>query len=374
MGQIGLGLYGFSGVYGEKDPVLIEEMLLKAVEAGVDYFDVAPVYGGAEEFLGRVLKPYREKIEIATKGGISVDGRPDGSYKGIKEGCISSLKRLNVEYVDYFQVHFVDPGTPVEETVEALESLEKEGLIKKYGLGHFSREKIREFCRKGKPHFILSEISPLNIDDYYKYKEFWEKYGVWVNAMGVTGRGFLSGKINAETRSSKGDIRNLDSLFHPELFDWRQGVLNELEKIGEKYQKTPIQVAINWVHTLPGVKRILVGPSRWCHLEENLGGIGWEMDGEDQRKLGKIIDCKAGEKKKKAIEITRQILSSESPTRQDLVFVIETLFSLELENEGVLKEFFGRIIVEGGSGGNLEIIKNELREKYLAKIDGSAGG
>jgi len=366
--MLGVGLYSLSGAYGKKDPCEVKKMLLKAVEFGVDYFDVAPLYGEAEELVGRVLKPYRNKIKVATKGGIAKSGKPDGSYWAIVDGCKASLKNLQTGFIDHFQIHFVDPETPVSETLQGLEELKSQGLIGSYGLGHFSREKIEEYCHLGDPSSILFEASPLNTKEYKKYQDFWREKGLSLMAMGVTGRGFLSGNISRKTTFPAGDIRNRDPLFHPELGEWRLSVLQKLKSVGEEYGKTPIQVAINWVSGLPGIDRILVGPSSWAHLKENLDGLGWEMGERDKEELNGFIQRKNLEKEQISREKARFFLGKQVVGFRDLLFVIETLYSLDLIGEGEAHKFFRKMLQSDEKKEKLEEMRVSICDRYLEKL------
>lgn len=366
--MLGVGLYSLSGVYGKKDPCGVERMLLKAVEAGVDYFDVAPLYGEAEKLVGRVLKPFRKQIKIASKCGISNRGKPDGSYGAIVDGCKASLKNLQTDYIDHLQVHFADPETPVSKTLQGLEELKSQGLIRSYGLGHFSREKIDEFCQLGNPSSILFEVSPLNTVEYHKYRRFWREKGLSLIVMGVTGRGFLSGNFSEKTTFPAGDIRNRDPLFHPDLGAWRLEVLEKLKSLGRKYEKTPIQIAINWVSQLPGVDRILVGPSSWEHLKENLGGLGWKIETIDKEDLNGFIQRKNLEKEKISREKAKFLLGKTGTGFRDLLFVIETLYSLDLIGEGEAHKFFGKMVQNDGKKQILEEVRISICDQYLEKL------
>ncbi len=366
--MIGVGLYSMAGVYGPQDPAELEQMLLRAVELGVDYFDVAPVYGQAESFLGRVLKPFRDQVQIATKGGITPEGKPDGSYQGIREGCRMSLQKLQVEYIDHYQVHFADPETPTIETIQVLEDLQQEGWIGGYGLGHFSREKVEEFCRQGNPCSMMLEISPLNVGEYLKYSDFYPEQGLELIAMGVTGRGYLAGKTGREDQLAPADIRRLDSLFYPDLAQWRAGILNRLKDLGKKYGKEPVQVAINWVSTRPGVKRILIGPSRLDHLEINLGGLGWSLEKEDQEYLDSFLLDQARQHRKKSLLITIAILERKGPSPRDLIFVLESLFSLGIIEEKGARRYFGQVMGGAGEPRRMEQIRGELKTDYLSPL------
>ena len=371
--MLGVGLYSMAGVYGQKDHKKIEEMLIWAVENGVKYFDVAPNYGEAETFLGETLKPYREKIKIATKGGISEQGIPDGSRKSLQKRCRESLKRLQTDYIDHYQLHFYDPKTPIEETIEALEKLKTEGLIREYGLGHISREITDEFCKKGHPSTILLEISALETKSYQKFRSLSDDYPVDFVAMGVTGRGLLGGKIKDRNRFSPGDIREWDPLFHPVLESWTIEVYRKLEKIGETFNLNPIQVGLKYVQNLPEVKRVLVGPSKRVHLQEILEGWNKDISREIFEELDEFLKKKGYEKwaiLKKATKRWLERAEEKGNGFQNLILALEVLIE-----EGLLGEKEGHTFLRKGLNAlresdnqRIEEIRNKLGERFLENI------
>jgi aryl-alcohol dehydrogenase-like predicted oxidoreductase len=122
--EIGVGCYALSGAYEQKDQQSYREMLLHAVHSGVTFFDTADTYGDlAEVLLGQVVQPYRDTIQLATKVGMRGGQKPDLSREAVFAACEASLRRLNTEWIDLYQVHYDDPDTPVTETVNALDSL-----------------------------------------------------------------------------------------------------------------------------------------------------------------------------------------------------------------------------------------------------------
>ena len=135
LSEIGVGCYALSGAYGKVDPEQFDGMLRRAYELGVTVFDTADVYGPAEEVLGQAVASCRDQVWIATKVGGRADATPDCSAEHVIASCEASLHRLRTDHIDLYQVHFDDPGTPVEETVETLERLRSEGKIRHYGVG-----------------------------------------------------------------------------------------------------------------------------------------------------------------------------------------------------------------------------------------------
>jgi len=151
---IGYGCYGLSGAYGPVDEEAFSRTIRAAFEQGVNFFDTAEGYGGAEAFLGKAVAPFRDQVYIATKlSGES--GSPDLSFQAVQQACEASLERLNMEVIDLYQIHFDDPETPILETIAALEELVKHGKIRKYGLCHLSLDSVKEYAESGDPFSVL---------------------------------------------------------------------------------------------------------------------------------------------------------------------------------------------------------------------------
>ncbi len=283
--EVGVGFYALSGVYGVKDVEEFKRMLNRAYELGVNFFDTADIYGNAEQILGEVVKPYRHDVYIATKVGMTGDVKPNLSGKYVKSACEKSLERLQTDYIDLYQVHFDDPNTPVEETVGALEELVSKGKIRHYGVGHLPVERIDTYCKFGNVFSVLMEFSAVARKSREKFLPLCEKYGVAAIGFSVTGRGLLTGKFQKGKKFEPGDIRNLDPLFQRESFQSGLRVAEKLAKLGRSYGKTPVQTAIAWVLSQPGIICALTGPSTVAHLEENVRGSGWFLSSEDLEEL-----------------------------------------------------------------------------------------
>ena len=150
--RVGLGCMGLTGTYGHVDRMQSEETLLSAVEAGINFFDTADVYGNGanEELLGTVLRPYRNRIILATKGGATRDvmgnATNNGSPNYLRQACEASLRRLGVDVIDLYYLHRVDPSIPIEASMEGLARLVEEGKIRSIGLSEVSASTLRRAC------------------------------------------------------------------------------------------------------------------------------------------------------------------------------------------------------------------------------------
>lgn len=372
--EIGMGCYGLSGAYGTKDIEEYKRTLRRAYELGVNFFDAAEAYGDAEQVLGEVVKPFREEVIIATKVGAREGMKPNLSEAYVREACEGSLGRLGTEYVDLYQVHFDDPETPIEETVAALETLVKEGKIRHYGLGHLPAERVETYCQTGKVFSVLMEFCAVARGTYQQILPLQKEYNFGMIAFSVTGRGMLTGKIRAGHTFEPGDIRNMDPLFQRARFESGLRVAGKMAQVGERIGKTPAQVAIAWVLAQPGITCALTGPSTIAHLEENLGGSGWQLTPEDLTALETFMaeeDAWLGEEQRNTVH---SLLTTPLPDPQqafvDLVYVIETAINLGMiEESEVLPVFYELFDLRQGLDESarpiLENIQEQLRERLI---------
>ncbi|MEW6716722.1 MAG: aldo/keto reductase [Chloroflexota bacterium] len=371
LSEIGIGCYALGGSYGEKDVGAFRRMLGRAVELGVNYFDAADSYGDAERVLGEELGPYREQVYIATKVGVAEGVRADLSSAYVKFACERSLNRLQTEYIDLYQVHFDDPETPVGETVEVLDELVGEGKIRRFGLGHVPLEKMKNYFEYGKVFSVLTEFSAVAREARREVIPLCHRHGVGVIAFSVTGRGILTGKMEAGVRFEPGDIRHVEPLFQRERYVSALRVADRFTEVGRRYGRTPVQVAIAWVLSHPGVTCALTGPSTIPHLEENLGGSGWLLSPEDLDDLeGFFRDEEEWLRGKQLLSVktilTTPLSSDLSQAFGDLIYAIETGLLLGLVTEGeVLPSFYELYEMKDrlrGAGSKLTSLQQQLRE------------
>lgn len=331
--EIGIGSYSLSGVFGPKDKKEFFNIFRRAVELGVNYFDTAPSYGDdTESIIGEALEPLKEKVFLSTKVGVSEGREFDLSAKSIRLSCEKSLKATRRERIDFLQVHFDDDRTSVEEVINCMELLKKEGKILHYGVGHLPPQKIEEYLKSGDPFSVMMEFSPVSRSARLKLFPLLEKFGVKGVAFSVTGRGMLSMK-NIPESFPEGDIRNIDPLFQR---DFRASCLRIREKfsrVAEKYGKSLAQVAISWVLSHPPIICALCGPSSIAHLEENIQASGWIIPAEDLRELENFLKEEEGrlkeERLKSAKEILRQSEISDSD-RVSLIYAVDALIEYGL--------------------------------------------
>jgi aryl-alcohol dehydrogenase-like predicted oxidoreductase len=374
--EIGLGGYSLSGVYGEKDPQAFVEVVCRAYDLGVTFFDVADIYGPAEEILGRSVSSFRDQVWIATKVGWGAEGKPDCSSGHILASCDKSLERLGTDYIDLYQIHFDDPEMPVEETVGALEKLKAKGKIRHYGVGHIQLERMEAYFNTGTIFSTMMEFSVVARSAGEKKLPLCVDNGIGVIAFSPTGRGLLTSKIKPGHSFEEGDIRRIDPLFQRESFASGLRVAERVRILSHEYEKTPVQVAIAWVLTQPGITCALTGTSTIHHLEENLGASGWSLASSDLEELDRFLaeeDRRLQHEQKQSVWA---ILESELIPENaftDLVYVFETLVENDWTTEDAIMPLFAKLYTLRGQEGvavldQMNIIQAELREQFLPNL------
>ncbi len=369
--SLGYGCYALSGAYGSQ---LEESEMIKILKyaygLGIRFYDTASNYTGTEEILGKVIKSFRHNVTISSKIGITKENKINLSKEFVKSSCESSLKKLKTDYIDIYQVHYHDPNTPITETIEALESLKKEGKIRYYGIGHLPLDKTIEYLDLGNISFILAEMSPLST---YRYKELHplqEKYDFNIICFSITGRGMLSGRINANTQFLSTDIRSIDPLFNGARLNSGIKMAEKLREIGNRYNKTPAQVAISWTIQNKGVIVGLTGPTKIEYLYENSQVLDWSLDKTSIEEINSFIKEEEKDLRKIIQEELNSILkfsisSDYEKLYRDLIYLIEYC----IENQMISYEnginMYMKIQSVKNSGNNLldrfNEIKNEIK-------------
>ncbi len=351
--EIGLGCYGLSGAYGPPDVASYTKALRRGHELGVTFYDTARAYASGEvdgeRVLGEAVAPFRDEIAIATKIGVKDGAVADLSRETIVASCEESLRRLETDRIDLYQIHYDDPETPVPAVIDALEDLKQAGKIRHYGLGHLSPERAAEFLASSDVLSILMELSAVARHAQRTLIPLCERYDAAAIAFSTTGRGLLTGAFGpgrgGPPQFAPGDIRRLDPLFQRERFDSGLRVAAYLAALGEQLNRTPAQVAIAWVLAQPHVLCALTGPSTVAHVEENVGASGWTVPGETLAALDAFLAEEEARLASAQQASVIRILSQPLPERPeeafvDLVYAIETAILLgHVDEQAVLPIF-----------------------------------
>jgi len=291
---VGLGCMGMSFGYGPpKDKRQMISVIRAAVERGVTFFDTAEVYGPFtnEELVGEALAPFREEVAIATKFGfqlnptsgkqIGLDSRPEH----IREVAEASLKRLKVDAIDLFYQHRVDLDVPIEDVAGAVKKLIQEGKVRHFGLSEAGAKTIRRAHAVQPVTAVQSEYSLWTRGPEKEVLPTLEELGIGFVPYSPLGKGFLTGKMNQDTKFEGSDFRNILPRFTPEALKANQTLVGLLAKTAERKKATPAQIALAWLLAQKPWIVPIPGTTKLARLEENIGAAGVELTSEDLREI-----------------------------------------------------------------------------------------
>jgi aryl-alcohol dehydrogenase-like predicted oxidoreductase len=287
---IGFGCMGLSYGYGpamdKKDAIAL---IRKAVELGVTLFDTAEAYGALnEEMVGEALAPFRGQVAIATKFGFqegdSTKGQ-DSRPERIRAVAEESLKRLKLERIDLFYQHRVDPNVPMEDVAGTVKDLIAEGKVKYFGLSEASVESIRRAHAVQPVTALQSEYSMWWREPENEILPTLEELGIGFVPFSPLGKGFLTGKIDANTSFAKDDFRNIVPRFSPEARTANGALVDLLTTIATGKGATPAQIALAWLLAQKPWIVPIPGTTKLHRLEENLGAANLELNAEDLRQI-----------------------------------------------------------------------------------------
>lgn len=291
--RIGLGTWQFSEAWGVLDYNLARNIVAKAIEIGINFFDTAMVYGRgrSEEYLGRALKVLgikRDEVVIATK--IPGDFL---AYDDVFKAIDKSLKRLGVNYIDLIQIHWPPcwHNHPTCEYMRALERLVFLGKIKYIGLSDYPIELVEAARQCLSVVDIVSLQFRYNLVERQAEKElipYAEKHGMTIFPWSPLAKGALTGKYTPDNLPEFQDVRSGDPIFHPDNFKNVWILVEELKHIGEKYSKTPPQVALNWLIMYSPLIVPIPGAKSPEQVVDNAGATGWRLSYDDWRRIDEI--------------------------------------------------------------------------------------
>jgi aryl-alcohol dehydrogenase-like predicted oxidoreductase len=292
---LGLGCMGMSWSYGPpKDKQEMIALLRAAVEWGVTFFDTAEVYGPLvnEELVGEALAPFRGEVVIATKFGWEPGpndtdrwSRLNSRPEHIKQVVEGSLKRLQVEAIDLYYQHRVDPNVPIEEVAGAVKDLIQAGKVKHFGLSEAGANTIRRAHAVQPVAALQSEYSLWYREPEKEIIPTLEELGIGFVPFSPLGKGFLTGKIDENTKIDPTDFRSTVPRFNPENRKANQVLVDLLSRFAEQKQATPGQIALAWLLAQKPWIVPIPGTTKLDRLVENIGAVGIELTREDLRAI-----------------------------------------------------------------------------------------
>ena len=290
---VGLGCMGMSfGLGPAADKKEMTTLIRKAVEKGVTFFDTAEVYGPFtnEELVGEALEPFKGEVVIATKFGWkpNAEGRwsdLDSRPEHIREVAEQSLKRLKVDAIDLFYQHRVDLEVPIEDVAGAVKDLIKEGKVKHFGLSEAGVNTIRKAHAVQPITAIQSEYSLWWRQPEIELLPTLEELGIGFVPFSPLGKGFLTGKIDENTKFDSSDFRNVVPRFSAEARKANQAMVDLLTKIATKKKATPAQVALAWLLAQKPWIVPIPGTTKLHRLEENIGSVAIEFTADELREI-----------------------------------------------------------------------------------------
>jgi aryl-alcohol dehydrogenase-like predicted oxidoreductase len=291
---IGLGCMGLSFGYGPAvDKQQGISLIRAALERGVTFFDTAEVYGPFtnEELVGEALAPFRAQVVIATKFGFKIDSTSgkqvglDSRPEHIKEVAEASLKRLKTDVIDLFYQHRVDPNVPIEDVAGAVKELIQQGKVRQFGLSEAGVQTIRRAHKVQPVAALQSEYSLWFREPEKEVMPTLEELGIGFVPFSPLGKGFLTGKINEDTKFDKTDFRNIVPRFTPENRKANQAVVDLVRQLAERKKATPAQIALAWLLAQKPWIVPIPGTTKLERLEENVGAVGVELTSHDLREI-----------------------------------------------------------------------------------------
>jgi aryl-alcohol dehydrogenase-like predicted oxidoreductase len=293
---LGLGCMGMSFSYGPpKDKKEMITLIQAAVDRGITFFDTAEVYGPFtnEELVGEALAPFRGKVVIATKFGFDLSGsdhRPGAAGlnsrpEHIKEAVEGSLQRLKVETIDLYYQHRVDPNAPIEDVAGAVKDLIQQGKVKHFGLSEPGVQTIRRAHRVQPVTAIQSEYSLWWRRPEEELLPALEELGIGFVPFSPLGKGFLAGKMDANTKFDSTDFRSTLPRFTPEALKVNLALIDLLGSIAKQKNVTPAQIALAWLLAQKSWIAPIPGTTKLNRLEENIGATTVELTPDDLRDI-----------------------------------------------------------------------------------------
>jgi len=296
---LGFGCLSLAGFYGDRvDVAGGEQTIREAFELGVNLFDTSDVYGTAgsnEELLGRAVKGIRDQVIVATKFGNLLDDNDnivgwDGSPPYVRQACEASLRRLDVDVIDLYQLHRIDPKTPIEETVGAMSTLVDEGKVRYLGLSEARPEDIRRASAVAPIATLQSEYSMFERGVEVDVLPLCEELGIGFLAYAPLGRGLLAGSLRSQDQlDDKDPRRTLYPWLTGEHLDRNVVLAQRIQTIADAHGATSAQVALAWLLQRPQNVVPIPGTRRSSHLRDNVASAQLVLDSDELVRIDDLV-------------------------------------------------------------------------------------
>ena len=292
---VGLGCMGMTSAYGPPaDTQQMIALIREAVDRGVTFFDTAEAYGPFvnEKLVGEALAPCRDRVVIATKFGFDIDpdtgarrGGTDSRPEHVKMVAEASLQRLGVDAIDLFYQHRVDPAVPIEDVAGAVKDLIKEGKVKHFGLSEAGAQTIRRAHAVQPVTAVQSEYSLWWRGPEGEILPTLEELGIGFVCFSPLGAGFLTGKIDENTKFDSSDFRASVPRFAPEALRANMALVALVRDVATRKGTTPAQIALAWLLAQRPWIVPIPGTTKLRRLDENLGAVTVELTARDLQKM-----------------------------------------------------------------------------------------
>jgi len=294
--ELGFGCMGLSHGYGpatnENEAIAL---LRRAYDLGITFFDTAEVYGqGAnEQLVGKALHGVRKNVILATKFGFQNGRNTDGLNsrpERIRQVAENSLRYLQTDYIDLFYQHRVDPQVPVEDVAGTVQALIAEGKVRHFGMSEAGAPSIRRAHAVQPVAALQSEYSMFWREPEQEILPLLEELGIGFVPFSPLGKGFLTGKMNADTEFDKTDWRNVMPRFSKENREANQIIVDLVTRIAAEQNATPAQIALAWLLAQKPWIVPIPGTTNTTRLEENSGGAALTLREEELATIKQALD------------------------------------------------------------------------------------
>jgi aryl-alcohol dehydrogenase-like predicted oxidoreductase len=294
--RMGLGCMGMSEFYGRTDDGESIATIRLALDRGMNFLDTADMYGVGknEELVGKAIEGRRKEVVLATKFGNqrSPDGKflgVNGSPEYVRACCEASLRRLNVEAIDLYYQHRVDPKTPIEDTVGAMADLARQGKVRYLGLSEAASGTIRRAHRVHPITALQSEYSLWTRDPEEDILGTVRELGIGFVAYSPLGRGFLTGEFKRPEDIPEDDFRRFHPRFQGDNFYKNLDLVDRIEALAKAKGATPSQIALAWVMARGEGIVPIPGTKKRSRLEENLKAVDIALTPAELEEIDRVL-------------------------------------------------------------------------------------